>query len=343
MRRNEDCVVIGKAYFVLSKLMRCNLLLSILLLFCLPSFAQDSSLVHQLLQRIEFLQKQTNHNFPTYIASKKKFATIQQDDNIFYASLISFTLSKYISLPASDSLLIDSIQTKINRSYPHFQNKNGRSSYNFWRTDTPFIFPYTKWIRLLKKNTSLPDDMDDTVLSLVAQDADSTRAAEAHAIMQEYVNKKGKTKTIDKKYRSFKAYSVWYGKHFPPVFDVCVLSNILYFVQQYHLQWTAADSASLNAIVQSIVSNDYINKPLFVSPYYGNTSLIIYHVARLMSYSKHSTVRSVENKTYNNHCCATGKHKRFASKSDSFVFFDEIRICCSSAFFARQQRSYSSD
>ncbi len=193
-------------------------------------------------------------------------------------------------------MLIDSIQTKINLLYPHFENRKGRLSYNFWRTDTAFVFPYTRWIRLLKKNTSLPDDMDDTVLSLLSQNADSTRAAEAHAIMQEYINKSGKNKTTDKNYRSFKAYSVWYGKHFPPVFDVCVLSNVLSFVQQYHLQWTSADSASLNVILQSIANNDYINKPLSVSPYYGSTSLILYHVARLMSYASIPVLESLKTK-----------------------------------------------
>ena len=285
MRRKEDCLVPVKAYFATNKFMRCYLLFLFLLFFCLPSFSQDSSFVHQLLQRIKFLQKQ-NNNFPTYITNKKQFAASNKDDNIFYASLISFTLLKHATLLSStDRLLIDSIQIKINRLYPHFQNQKERLSYNFWRTDTTIVFPYTWWIRLFKNNTSLPDDMDDTVLSLMAQDADSTRAAEAHAIMQEYVNKTGETKTIDKKYRSYKAYSVWYGKHFPPVFDVCVLSNILCFVQQYHLQWTAADSASLKVIVQSIINKDYINKPLFVSPYYGNTSLILYHIARLMSFA----------------------------------------------------------
>lgn len=264
--------------------MRFYLLLLVLPIFCSPCLAQDSALVHQTLQRIKSLQNQ-NGNFSTYITNKKQFATTQKDDNIFYASLISFTLPKHRSvLPESDCLLVDSIRQKISTLYPHFQNRKGRLSYNFWRTDTAFVFPYTRWIRLLKKNTSLPDDMDDTVLSLLAQDADSASAAEAHAIMQEYVNKTGKTKTIDKKYRSFKAYSVWYGKHFPPVFDVCVLSNILCFVQQYRLQWTAADSASLQVIVQAIVNNDYMNKSLLISPYYGNTSLILYHVARLMSY-----------------------------------------------------------
>ena len=126
--------------------------------------------------------------------------------------------------------------------------------------------------------------MDDTVLSLLAQNADSTTALSVHKEMQQYLNDdKKKARAIHKSYRKYAAYSVWYGKHFPAVLDVCVLSNVLHFVQRYNLQWAAADSASLQVIIQSINSGDYIKKPLSVSPYYGNTAIILYHIARLMN------------------------------------------------------------
>ncbi len=265
--------------------MRSQLFVFLLLCFYLPSYAQDSALIHQLLQRIASLQ--TNNNFPTYISNKKKFAVKTNDNNIFFAALLNYTLAQQrSSLSANNRLIIDSIQQKSSYLYSHFQNKKGRLSYNFWRTDTTFIFPYTWWIPLVKKNTSLPDDLDDTVLSLMAQNADSTRAAEAHAAMQAFISNKKRAKTIHKNYRLYKTYSVWYGKNFPPVYDVCVLCNILCFVQRYHLTWTAADSAALNVIVKAIKNKDYINKPLSVSPYYGSTSLLLYHLARLMSYGK---------------------------------------------------------
>ncbi|MGN6352264.1 MAG: hypothetical protein ACTHLB_02695, partial [Parafilimonas sp.] len=74
-----------------------------------------------------------------------------------------------------------------------------------------------------------------------------------------------------------------FGKKFPVVFDVSVLCNILSFVQQYNLQWTKADSASLQHIITTIQRNDIVKHPAFVSPYYANTSIILYHLARLMS------------------------------------------------------------
>ena len=270
-----------------------NLFLFALSTCVLSANAQDSVLAGKLLQRMLSMQSAgrdvvTKNNFPSYISASSSYKTKQADDNIFFAALIGYTLSQQgASLSNNNRLMVDSILQKTSSLYPHFQNKNRRLSYNFWRTDTAFRFPYTKWIRKLKKNTSLPDDMDDTVLSLMAQEADSAMAAAAHQAMQSFINKNNSSsKTIEKSYRTYPAYSVWYGKKFPAVFDICVLCNILSFVQQYHLIWTPADSASLQVIIQCIKGNDYNNKPLYVSPYYGNTSLILYHVARLMSYKE---------------------------------------------------------
>jgi len=49
------------------------------------------------------------------------------------------------------------------------------------------------------------------------------------------------------------------------------------------LQWTKADSASLEVIVKTIQNNYHIAEPIYASPYYGKTSIILYHIARLMS------------------------------------------------------------
>jgi hypothetical protein len=58
---------------------------------------------------------------------------------------------------------------------------------------------------------------------------------------------------------------------------------VLSFVQKNNLKWTEADSASLKLLIKTIQRGDIVKHPLFVSPYYGNTSIILYHLARLMS------------------------------------------------------------
>ena len=255
----------------------------------LYSIAQDSALMDELMQRIAAQQANINEffiegTFPSYISNHPQFIKHKKDNNIFFTALVDYTLSNLYSEHLVDSTSYNQIHIKAFSAYPYFKNKKGRTTYNFWRTDTNYIFPYTNWINKVKKNTALPDDMDDTVLSLLAQNTDSSTAAAVHEQMQQYINNdEQKAAAIDKSYRHYKAYSVWYGSHFPVVFDVCVLSNVLNFVQHYNLLWTAADSASLKVILQSITSGDYYKKPLSISPYYGNTSIILYHLARLMS------------------------------------------------------------
>ncbi|TKK67782.1 hypothetical protein FC093_13610 [Ilyomonas limi] len=260
-----------------------------LLLISLHSSAQDSALMSELMKRIA--AHQVNNNsffvngiFPSYISNQLHFSERKKDNNIFFTALIDYTLRNLRSKHLINPTPYDSIHVQASTAYTYFKNKKGRTTYNFWRTDSAYIFPYTNWIHKMKKNTALPDDMDDTVLSLLAQNADSARASAVHKEMQYYINKnKENAKAINKNYRKYAAYSVWYGKDFPVVFDVCVLSNVLHFVQYYNLQWTAADSASLQIIIQSITSGDYIKKPVSISPYYGNTSIILYHLSRLMS------------------------------------------------------------
>ena len=183
--------------------------------------------------------------------------------------------------------IIDSILISAKPLFAKFKNRKGRDTYNFWRTDTAYDYPYASFFKLFGKKITLPDDMDDTVLSLLALDADDSVASNVHTLMQQYVNSDtNKVRSVINMYNDLPAYSTWFGKKFPVVFDVSVLCNILSFVQLYNLQWTKADSASLNVIVKTIENNYHITKPVYASPYYTKTSIILYHVARLMSIKK---------------------------------------------------------
>jgi hypothetical protein len=87
-------------------------------------------------------------------------------------------------------------------------------------------------------------------------------------------------------YKKLPAYSTWLGHKVPVDFDICVLSNILYFVHIYNLPYTDADSASLKLICQAVHKRQYRADAVYLSPYYNKSSVILYHLARLMS-SKH--------------------------------------------------------
>src|SRR6476469_2988910 len=252
--------------------------------------AQDSALIHYLLKRITGQQVKADDYFltcifPSYITNKEKFSDRKKDNNIFFNGLIDYTLNEIKPLMnQQDQLLIDSIIENLKKLYSKFKNQKGRNTFNFWRTDSAHEYPYAGFLKLFGKKITLPDDMDDTILSLFALDADDSTAEEVHQLMQLFVNADtNKVRSVIKEYDDLPAYSTWFGKKFPVVFDVSVLCNVLSFVQKYNLQWTKADSASLEVIIKTIQNNYHIAEPMYASPYYGKTSIILYHIARLMS------------------------------------------------------------
>ncbi|MEP6682609.1 MAG: hypothetical protein ABJA35_05080, partial [Parafilimonas sp.] len=244
--------------------------------------------VDYLLDKIETQQLKRNDFFidgifPSYISAARKFKTKKKDNTIFYNTLIGYTLKdNYNKFNHEQKIICDSIIARSIRASKYFKNKN-RNTSNFWRTDTATRFHYSWWLPILNGNSALPDDMDDTVLGSLMNGENKDSAEALHQLMQSYINSKPPLKTTYKVYQSNNAYSTWFGKKFPVVFDVSVMCNVLSFVQQNNLHWTKADSASLLHIIRTIQRNDIIKHPAFISPYYANTSIILYHLARLMS------------------------------------------------------------
>lgn len=254
------------------------------------SQAQDTALMTQLLKRIEQLQVKEDGVFPKgSFASYRLYALNKDrekaDPNPFFTGLIAMTLKNiYPHLSSSQQLIANRIVEQAAPSFQKFKNRKGRDTYNFWSTDTPRIFPHSGWLNLFDKSQSLPDDLDDTVIMLLAQGAPDSTAKKIHALMQGFTNNGHKqVRNTYKDYRSIGAYSTWFGRKMPVDFDVCVLSNILYFVQLYNLSWTAADSASLYLIKKVITEKKYITDAHYVSPHYQRTPNILYHLSRLMS------------------------------------------------------------
>lgn len=260
-------------------------------LFSIFIKANDSLLISRLLTRIEYLQPKEDGIFPKgcipsyrmYALNKTRY---KADINPFFTGLIAFTLQdikKDLSLYQTQQA--NTIIQIAETVYPKFQNrKNNRYTYNFWTTDKPKIFPYSGWLNLFNKTRALPDDMDDTVILLMAQRKSDSIASEIHQLMQAHANNKSKrvTNTFPE-YVSLSAYSTWFGKKMAIEFDVNVMANVLYFVQYYNLPWTSADSASLYFIEDVIKTNRHITAADYVSPQYATLPLILYHVSRLMA------------------------------------------------------------
>lgn len=252
--------------------------------------AQDSGIMGVLLNRIEALQASESSvfpkgSFPSYRMYALNKDREKADINPFFTGLIAMSLQDLRSklLPQQQ----EQVNRIINNSIPvfnKFQNRKGRPTYNFWPTDTPKIFPNAGWLNIFDKQQALPDDLDDTVIMLLALNAPDSIAKQVHALMQQFTNKDGKkVHNTFKGYRKIGAYSTWFGKKMPVDFDVCVLANVLYFVQRYQLPWTAADSASLQLIEKVISEKKHTSDAPYVSPHYSRVPNIMYHLSRLMS------------------------------------------------------------
>ena len=262
-----------------------------LLLLSVSLIANDSLLISRLLQRIDYLQAKDNAVFPKgsipsyrmYALNKTRY---KADINPFFTGLVAFTLEDIKKdLSTTQQIQASTIIHNTQSVYPIFQNrKNKRHTYNFWPTEHPQIFPHSGWLNLFNKSRSLPDDLDDTVIILMAQKSHDSIAKAIHQLMQRYTNNENKkvTNTFPE-YQKIGAYSTWFGEKMPVDFDISVLSNVLYFVQFYNLKWTAADSASLYLIEDMIKTNKHVQFANYVSPHYATLPNILYHVSRLMS------------------------------------------------------------
>jgi hypothetical protein len=266
-------------------------LLFFLLLISTGVFANDSLVISRLLQRIDDLQPKEDGVFPKgsipsyrlYSLNKDRY---KADINPFFTGLVAFTLQDIMGeLSPAQRQQANAIINRTMSVYPKFRNKTiGRNTYNFWPTDTPQIFPHAGWMNMFNKSQALPDDLDDTVILLMAQKVSDSVAKEIHALMQSFINDKGKKiNNTFEEYKNIGAYSTWFGKKMPVDFEIGVLANILYFVQQYNLPWTAADSASCTLIRKIIADKKHITAANYISPHYVKLPIILYHVSRLMA------------------------------------------------------------
>lgn len=279
------------------------LLLFLFLFYMNKSNAYDTTIITQLLHRIEQLQVKEDGVFPkgvfpsyrTYALNKDRQ---RADINPFFTGLIVFTLNRIKDkLTLYQQKLVEQISLLANPSFAKFKNRKGRDTYNFWPTDTAQIFPNAGWINLFNQSQSLPDDMDDTVIALLALNANKEIAANVHQLMQEYVNgKKGNINNTIATISHLPAYSVWFGNKMPVDFDVSVLCNVLYFVQYYDLPMTAADSSSIQVLVNVLKDNHHLTSASIISPHYANPAMILYHLSRLMSIKPIEALESFKSK-----------------------------------------------
>jgi hypothetical protein len=234
------------------------------------------------IQRIASLQTDLGL-FPS-VRSNPAIFYRRADTNVFFTAITVFTLQQLRPAvsPASQQL-IDQIRARAVAAYPLFRNKDGLNTYNFWPTrpsqhfSNGYLFRHFDHFRI-------PDDIDDTSMVYLTANPTPDDVNWLKAKLPQHANLTTRQiKTASAPYRHLRAYSTWFGKNMGIDFDACALSNLLYCVYQYNLPLNQHDIDSLTYLRLIVESGHYRKQPFRCAPHYARTSLIIYHLTRLIA------------------------------------------------------------
>lgn len=236
--------------------------------------------------------------FPSQRLKLKDKEYRKEDNNIFFTGLVVWTLRAYngkLTLP--NHLMADTICARGARNYPKYRNKDSLWTYNFWQTRPSRHFPNDPYFSQ-KKKYQLPDDLDDTsILYLSENHGDSLNHWLKHQ-MALHANRSKKTiHSTHRKYKHLIAYNTWFGKRMPVDFDICVQANALRFVLDKRLELDEHDLETIHLIRDMVIANEHLKEPAYISPHYQNTSIILYHLARLVAaHPEHHGLQEIRNK-----------------------------------------------
>lgn len=271
-----------------------RLLIIVLLLILSPAFARtqqnDSILISTLLNQLDSMQHKQNDGeffkgmFNSYRACGGGPHNYQPDNNVFFTAIASFGLRNMLpALNGDDKAKAENIINRAANCYPYFKNRYGSPYYGFWPTNS-IIMPHTLIFKYLKQVFGQGEDADDTVMILMASDTDDSTAQVLKNRLAAVSNLAKGRRIIStyKKYRQIPAYSTWLGQRMAPDFDFAVHCNILYFVLGKNIPLVKQDSATIHLLAEMVKNRDYMRAPTFLSPYYVHSSILLYHITRLM-------------------------------------------------------------
>ncbi|MEZ0484082.1 hypothetical protein [Fibrella aquatica] len=205
------------------------------------------------------------------------------DQNLFFTAISVFTLQRLRSfLTIDEKAIADTIIARALPAFPHFRNKDGLATYNFYATQPGAHFPHG-WLMHRFRHFKLPDDIDDTAMVYLTT---KPSADELHFLTTKLAQHANRTRlTIQntfQEYRDLRAYSTWFGLAMPIEFDACAIANMLYGVYEYGLPIDVHARDSLIYIADLISTDRYRTDPFRSAHNYARTPLIQYHIARLI-------------------------------------------------------------
>lgn len=262
----------------------------LLLFFTISSYAQnDSILIDQLVKEISSMQVQKAGKdfyagqFPSYRECAGAPHNYQPDNNVFFTAISAFTLKKILPyLNNENQQILQKVIDNAVNIYPNYQNQYGYPYYNFWPAHEP-IMPHTYYFKYLKAVFGQGEDSDDSVMILLSSDNNDSASLQLKKQLIKTANlSRKKIISTYKKYRNIPAYSTWLGFRMTPDFDFAVHCNIMYFMLDKKLPLVKQDTATLYLLQQMIANREYMKTPIYLSPYYVHSSILLYHITRLM-------------------------------------------------------------
>lgn len=208
----------------------------------------------------------------------------RKDNSAYFTATLIHSLSRLaLYFSEEEKAMLEDIRQNACQGVAPFQNKQGLERYNFWKTHPADHFP-NGWILGRWEHFRPPDDADDSVMIYLMQNQPRKKAAWLMQHIDSYANGKRKQiKNTPPEYRELGAWCTFFCLDMPLGFDACVISNILYFNRFYQFEENEAYCDSLEYLCRMIRQRDHLKRPEKVSPYYPRTSIILYHLSKLMS------------------------------------------------------------
>jgi hypothetical protein len=246
------------------------------------------SSVEDLILELKQLQSKADSVYPKGIFPSQRYHPFlpykREDDNLFFtASVVHILQGVNIAFTGTEKVLVDEIIADAKSSYQLFQNKDGLDTYNFWQTKPSRHFPNGLFMHRFK-HFQIPDDVDDTALVYLTENASKECVAQLREKLKKHSNLAHKRAFNPlEKYRDLKCYSTFFGEKMYIEFDICVLSNLMRVIlTHFKDDLNEYDHHTLKFIGEAIVNDEHTSLPFYSAPNYPSTELILYHVSRLI-------------------------------------------------------------
>ena len=242
--------------------------------------------VVELLENLKSIQLDSlpklNGLFPS--TRSHPFGYLREDFSAYFTATLYHSLDRLVPfLNEKEREILEEIRAKACPGVFPFQNKQGLPRYNFWQTNPGRHFPNGYFLGRWDFFRP-PDDVDDSVMIYQLQQRKKDEALWLMNHINGYANGVKKwIKNTPEPYQKLQAWCTFFCKDMPLGFDACVVSNVLYYSRLNEFEQTPHYTDSVQYLSLMLARKDHITQPEKVAPYYPRSSIIIYHLAKLLS------------------------------------------------------------